>query len=477
MKNVLVKAESSGSEKRKDGNCEGHDVVASGTDESSTGNSVKVKKKKKQRKKSESSGLITKQENTGVPVSCDTITGDQLHSDASLNDDNSVRSKAKEVSSSTQQNDILLLSHHENSSANTDSTVTANFGCCNTVNQPSSFKEPYAVSTLTVSYSDKVKSSSPKGNSTSNHLGAEKTKTNHFTSESFKRKDKPVDLKKRSEFCHSQSPGTVSSNNDGKKPVKSGQKRDDSSWKTVCRDNDDNKLKDVDSSRSQSTDAKHNQRTVKQMRRNGSFKKTTCDDDDNWRVRKDVDPTSVSCKKEINKSNIKDSDTGSLEKRTCYQEEKIIDLISSSCQDLKHENVVGHKVVDKKSIASKKLQNFHSIDSSGTEFTQSSSFLISKARSNVSEDIQEHGIKPIRMSTIPDADSNLVMAEFPEFKESVKVKRLSITAGGTMDHKDEVTSPKATAPLSYSAVLRSPPQLKVGMVLDNNIVMCDQIRP
>lgn len=50
MKNIQVKAESSGSEKRKDGNCEGHAVVASGTDESSTGNSVKVKKKKKAKK-------------------------------------------------------------------------------------------------------------------------------------------------------------------------------------------------------------------------------------------------------------------------------------------------------------------------------------------------------------------------------------------------------------------------------------------
>ena len=424
-------------------------------------------KKKRQRKKKESSELIQQQDNGDLNGKSSTRS--QQESD-SLNDvspgkmNYSVKSKTNEACSSFQQNCSSLLSSSDKSSPNTNITVS-DIKSSYSKDQQSN-ERPFLAPTLTVSYSDKVKSVSSNNNSSSNHSLEEKSLLKDLHPESSRTKNKRVDWKQGSEFFGGQSIRAATLNRNEKKPVKSGcEGTDDSSWKTAWEDSKYYKLQDGDSLKSQTTDSKQTHRTGKAMAKNSTRYKNMCDDDDNWRVKKDVD-SSVSCKTEmIVESNIKNRNSESLKKRTFQQKEFHVDLNPMKHEDLELENTVGLTVVDKNSKGSKKQQNLFNFGLSQTELAASSKFSVSEARSDLPDSSQEHRLREVKNFSVHDTNSRVVEGEFPDLKESVKIKRLSSTEERTVDNKEVVTSPRTSAPMSYSAVLRTPPQLKVSFAL------------
>lgn len=428
---------------------------------------MKVTKKKRQRKKKESSELIQQQDNRDLNTKSSTRSQQESDSlkDVSPGKMNySVKSKTNEACSSSQQNCSPLLSSTDKSSANTNVTVS-DFRSSYSIDQQSN-ERPSLAPTLTVSYSDKVKSVFSKNNSSSNHSLEEKCFLKDFHPENSRTKDKHVDWKQGSEFLGGQNTRAANVNGNEKKPVKSGCRgTDDSSSKTAWEDSKYYKLRDGDSLKSQTTASKQTYRTGKAMAKSSRYK-NMCDDDDNWRVKKDVD-SSVSCKTEmIVESNTKNCNSESLKKRTFQQKEFHVDLNPTKHEDLELENTVGLTVVDKNSKGSKKQQNVcNFIDLSQTELAVSSKFSISKARSDLPDSSQEHRLREVKNFSVHDTNSKIVEGEFPDLKESVKIKRLSSTEERTVDHKEVVMSPRTSAPMSYSAVLRTPPQLKVSFTL------------
>ena len=426
---------------------------------------MNVTKKKRQRKKKESSELIEQQDNRDL--NSKSSTRSQQESDAlkdvypgKKNDSNN--SKTNEACFSSQQNCSSLNSSTDKSSANAKISVS-DFRSSNSIDQQSN-KRPFLVPTFTVSYSDKVKSVTSRNNSTGNQALAEKSLPKDVHSKNSRIKDKHVDWKQDFEFHDGQSISTISLNGNEENPVKSGCRGDDSSWTTAWEDRKYNKLQDGDPLKSQTTDSKQTRRTGKPTARNSRYK-NLCQDDENWRVKKDID-SSVSCQPErTDKSNIKNRNTESLKKRTLQQKVFHVDLNSKKYEDLEHENALSLTVVDKNNKGSKKQQNLCNLGLSRMELAAGSNFSVSKARSDLPDSFQKQRTREVKNSPVHDKISKIVEGEFPDLKESVKIKRLSSTEERTVDHKEVVTSPVASAPMSYSAVLRTPPQLKVSFTL------------
>ena len=65
--------------------------------------------------------------------------------------------------------------------------------------------------------------------------------------------------------------------------------------------------------------------------------------------------------------------------------------------------------------------------------------------------------------TVTPSNNKIMEGEFPDLRDSVKIKKGSAVDSGTTDHKEMTSSPRPSAPMSYSAVLRSTPQPKVSL--------------
>ena len=443
---------------------------------------MSVSKKKRHRKKKESHNLF--QEQGEEELSSKSLKGSQQESDglkdvSSSKTLNGVSSNTNEVTSSLQQNCTPILSSSEKSdSQNTEDKGTSITGTdlesLSSRDHQSDNKKPFLAPMFTVSYSDKVKSLSPKNSSTSNQSVTAKSWVKDFTPEGSRDKDKHIEVKQNSEFHVGHNTRTVKSDDDEKRTMKSGRRADalgdssDFSRKTVREDSEYYKLKYGDSSKSQSVDAERNPRTAgKEVGRNSSFKKITCDDDSNWRVKKDVDPTTSHIKSQpLIKSNMKNRSTESLEKRTSQQEGIHVDVNSKKYKkDVKHEKSVGGNVLDEKGKSSRKQQNLHDPGTRSTEqdLVSSPRFPVSKLSSDLPSSSQDDRLNQMKnTSAVAASNNDLMGGEFPNLKESVKIKRSPNTEERTVDHKDVVTSPKPTAPMSYSAVLRSAPRPKVS---------------
>lgn len=309
---------------------------------------------------------------------------------------------------------------------------------------------------FTVSYSDKVKSLAASKNSStaSRHLVAEKSWVKDFTPDSSSMKDT-----QRSELHAGKSMLANNLSRGENKEAKGGRrgdglkKRPDSTW-NQREESEYYKLRNGEPLKSQARHVEQIPRAGKQMGRNDSFKKMTCDDDDNWRLKR-INSNVVDSTETLKKSNIKNLNTESLKKRT-YHEEVHLD------KGVKHEKSVGHIAVDELFKSSKKqLQNLSELGSGSSE--KECTRLLS---SNVNSDFQSGSRRTIQAATntmsVAPSNSTILEGEFPDLRESVKIKRRSSVDKRTIDHKEMISSPKPSAPMSYSAVLRSIPQPKVS---------------
>ena len=202
------------------------------------------------------------------------------------------------------------------------------------------------------------------------------------------------------------------------------------------------------------------------MGRNNSFKKNACDDDDNWRVKKEFLPVADSLTSQkidsVKKVNTENPNVQSCKKITSHQkgEKRVMD-------SKKYNSDVSRKksmdVMDK--IPKTASNQRTSSDNNGSSLTESSAKRpVTKLDSEVPIiSSHEPKINQLPAASVNTASSNVaaMKGEFPDLMASTKIKRVPITDGLTVGFKETVTPSKPPATLSYSAVLRSIPKPKV----------------
>lgn len=198
-----------------------------------------------------------------------------------------------------------------------------------------------------------------------------------------------------------------------------------------------------------------------QNQRNNYVKKLTCDNDDNWRLkRNDTDavrhPTVSSKMESFKSSNIRNTDTDSGKKRTCQEKIKVD---GQKC-DTRH---VAHKEsgsVTAKIETSKKQQNLNGMSS--VLLTNESD--TKQYDSNVKRNFQcnPRGTSDEKESSLfGSSNSRMEEGDFPNLSESVKIKRPFTVDRQATELKEVISFHKPpSAPLSYSAALRAVPKPK-----------------
>ncbi|KAL9985383.1 hypothetical protein ACROYT_G007779 [Oculina patagonica] len=419
-----------------------------------TDSTVITKKKKRRRKKKEPNDLTQQGQeelNTeGFTEAKKELTLTSVKDDASQTKHEHASSKSNRQSSSLEQNSTTLHSSLNSSSENakdseTNIGVTAveSFGSpdeqCN--------KKQHTTPTFTVSYSDKVKSLASKNNS-SHKLATEKSWEKDFSPDSSSVKDKH---NQDSQFDAGQ--GTLANN------LNHGDIRELKGGRRTGEERGYNRLKDGEPSKSQTRKVEQIPRTGKQMGRNNSFKKMTCDDDDNWRLKRDdakvVDSTDSSRTEALKKWDIKNLNNEPLKKRP-YQAEVDVDSRKFD-KGGKHEKSVGHIVIDVVGKSSKKQQNSCEF-SSGSNTNEACSKLPS-SDSDLQSGSQRTDDQTNTLSVAP-SNSRILEGEFPDLRDSVKIKRPSAVDKRTVNHQEMTSPPKPSAPMSYSAVLQTAPRPK-----------------
>ena len=381
-----------------------------------------------------------------------------MKGDASETKHENTSSEEKKMCCSSEQNSTTLHSSLDSSSDNTAGSktsvdVAAIESFSNTDEQCN--KKQLTVPNLTVSYSDKVKSLASKNSSIAScNLSTEKSWVKDFSPDSSRvNKEKHLQI---SEFQAGEST-TTSNIIHGKTKEKKGGKR-------TGEEREFSRLKNDEASKSRTRNVEQIGKEGKQMGRNSILKKLTCDDDDNWRLKRDdanvVDPTVLRRTEQNMKSNVKNLSTESIKKRTYRGEE---DAESKKFDKRpKRDKSSSHITVDEEGKSSKKQQNLSELVSASPvneAYTTMSSLSVGNDLQNSTK------ITTGSTNSLSVASSNKKTGEgeFPDLRDSVKIKRPSAVDNRTTDHNKMISSPKPSAPMSYSAVLRSPPQPKVSL--------------
>lgn len=387
-------------------------------------------------------------ESTVVPVKDD--SSDTKHGNPSLEE--------KKLCSSSEKKSTTLLSSLNSSSENTADSktnvdVTAVESSSNT-DQQCHKKQPPAPN-FTVSYSDKVKSlASKNSNIASSNLNTEKSWVKDFSPDSSRvKKEKHT---QNSEFQAGESTLTGNVSHGKTKEIKGG--------KRTGEERGYNRIKNDEASKSCTRNVEQIGREGKQMGRNNILKKLACDDDDNWRLKRDdakaVDPTVLSRMEKNTKSNVKNCNTESVKKRT-YQGEE--DAESKKFDKrAKHDKSSSHINVDEEGKSSKKQQNLSEFVSASPVNEACTTMSSSSIGNDLQNGTQRTSDSTNSLSVAPSKNKTLE-GEFPDLCDSVKIKRQSAVDNRTTDHNEMTSSPKPSAPMSYSAVLRSTPQPKVSL--------------
>lgn len=433
-----------------------------GENHTDTDSTVNTKKKRRRRKKKgpNDSTLQQDQEELNTEELSEAqkeMTVVTVKSDSSGTKHENASSEAKKQCSSHGQDSTILHSSMNSSSENTGDSKTnvevkAVESSSNTGEQCS--KKQHTAPNFTVSYSDKVKNIASKNRSIAGgSLGTEKSWVKDFTPDnSSMKKEKHT---QNSEFQAGESTLTENVSHGETKEMKGG--------KRTGEERGYYRLKNGEPSKFQTRNVEQIPGAGKQMGRNNSFKKMACDDDDNWRLKRDdakvVDPTVLSRMEKIKKSNIKNLNTESVKKRTHQGEED--EDSKKFDKRAKHEKSSSHIAVNEEGKSSKKQQNLCEFGSPSA-VNEASTRLPS---SNITDDLQS-GTQKTSESTnimsVAPSNSGTLEGEFPDLRDSVKIKRPSAVDKRTTDHKEMTSSPKPSAPMSYSAVLRSAPQPKVS---------------
>lgn len=421
---------------------------------------VNTKKKRRRRKKKEPNDSTPQQAkeelNTeGLTDAQKELTTATLKGDASETK-HEHESKANRQCSSLEQSSTTLHSSLNSTSESTKDSKT-NIDASAAVERfdrtdEQCNKKQHTAPTLTMSYSDKVKSLASKNNSS--YFGTEKSWVKDFTPDSSSVKHKHVQISQ----SHA-GQGTLANNSSH------GEMREMKGGKRTEEERGYHRLKDGDPSKSQSRKVEQIPRTGKQMGRNNSFKKITCDDDDNWRLKRDdakvVDSAVSSRTDTLKKSNNKKLNTESLNKRACQEE------VGADSQKFsnggEHEKSVGHIVMDKVCNSSKKQQNLNQLGSGST--ANEACTKLSSSGSDMQSGSQR-AVDATSTLFVAPSNSRALEGEFPDLRDSVKIKRpLTAVDKRTVDHKEMISPPKPSAPMSYSAVLQTAPQPKVSFRL------------
>lgn len=430
-----------------------------------TDSTVNTKKKRRRRKKKglndstlpqdqeelNSKDLTEAQkESTVVPVKVD--SSGTKHKSASAEEN--------KLCSSVEQNSTTLHSSLDRTSENTGDNktnvdVTAFERFSNAVEQ--SHKKQHTAPNFTVSYSDKVKSLASKNSSiASSNLSIEKSWTKDFSPESSGLKNERHS--QNSEFQAGKSTLTSNVVHGNTKEIKGGRR--------IGGEGGYDRLKNDEASKSCTKNVEQSGREVKQMRRNNSLKKMTCDNDDNWRLKrgdaKNEDPTVLSGMEKSLNSNVRNVNTESVKKWT-YQGEEDAESKKFD-KGAKRDKSSSHIAVNEEVKYSDKQQNLCEFSSASP--VNEAHTTVSNA--NISDDLQ-NGTQKTSDSTnininksVVSSNNKALEGEFPDLHDSVKIKRSSALDKRTTDHKEMTSSQKPSAPMSYSAVLRSTPQPKVS---------------
>ena len=426
-----------------------------------TDSTANVKKKRRRRKKkgpndstlqqdqeelnSESLSEVQKESNV-VPVKGN--ASETKHEDTS--------SEEKKLCYSSEQNSTTLHSPLNSPSeitadSKTNADVTVVESLSNTDEQ-SSKKQP-TVPNFTVSYSDKVKSLASKNSSIASCiLSTEKSWVKDFSPDSFKENKE----KQTSECQAGESALTSNIIHDKTKEKKGGKK--------IGEERGFSRLKNDEASKLCTRNVEQNGKGGKQMGRNNILKKLTCDDDDNWRLKRDdakvADPTVLSRTEKNMISNVKNLSTESVKKRT-YQGEEHAESKKFD-KRAKHDKSSSHITMDQEVKSSKKQQNLSEFVSASTvneACTTMSSLSVGNDLQNgahiTSDSTHSLSVAPSNKKTLE--------GEFPDLHDSVKIKRRSAVHITTTDHNETTSSSNPSSPMSYSAVLRSTPQPKVSL--------------
>ena len=380
-----------------------------------------------------------------------------LKSDSSGTKQENASSEEKKLCSSSEQNSTTLYSSLNSSSENTGDNesnvdVTAVESFSNTDEQ--CHKKQHTAPNLTVSYSDKVKSLASKNSSmASRNLITEKSWLKDFSPDSSR-----VKKEKHSQNSEFQAGiSTLTSN------IICGKTEEIKGGKRTGEGRGYNRLKNHEASKSHTRNVEQIGREGKQMGRNNSLKKLTSDNDDNWRLKRDdakvLDPTVLSRTEKNMKSNVKNLNTESVKKRT-YQGEEGAESKKFD-KRAKRDNSSSHITVDEEGKSSEKQQNLHEFGSASPENEARTTM----SSANVSNELQNGTQRTSDSTNMSAAPSNnkTLEGEFPDLRDSVKIKRPLALDRRTTDHKEMTSSPKPSAPMSYSAVLRSTPQPKVSV--------------
>lgn len=357
-----------------------------------------------------------------------------------------------------------LNSPSENASSKTNVGVTFVESCSNTDQRWE--KKQHTVPNLTASYSDKVKSLIASKNSSiaSCNLSTEKSWMKDFSPESSKMKKEKHSQNSVLQAGERTLASNISHGTCKTKEIKGG--------KRTGEDRRYSRLKNDEPLKSHARNVEQISREGKQTGRNNILKKLTCDDDDddddneNWRLKRDdpkvADPTVLSRTENITKSNAKNLDTGSVNKRT-YQGKEDAESKKFD-KHAKSDILSSHITVDEGGKSLKKQQKL-------SEFV--SALPVNEARNtmssssiNAGNDLQ-NGTRRISDSanslSVAPSNNKIMEGEFPDLRDSVKIKKRSAVDSRTSDHKEMTSSSKPLAPLSYSAVLQSTPQPKVSL--------------
>ena len=454
--------------RKREESSEGQTTQENVTGENLPDDPVNTKKKRRNRKKKEPSDST--QQRGQEEFNSEGLTEGQQ--ELTVIKDTSDETKHKHASSnaneqfpSLQQNSPSIHSSI-NSTEDTKTDINSTANCkSSSITDEMCNKNQNNSTNFTVSYSDKVKSVASKNiSTTSSHVGTEKSWVKDFAQNNSSRKSKHHNS---SEVLDSQSASTdnLHASRSSKEDIKGGskrvyqKKRPETTW-NAWEDSGYYKLKNGETLKSQTRNAEQIPRTGRQIGSNNSGKKMTCDDDDNWRLKRDdtdvVRHSTVSSKTETRKnSSIKNINPESVQKRTC-QEIKDVDSKKYDRGGVKNEKSVSL------TTSSKKQQILSGLGS-GSSSNETNTRLHS---SNMNRHFQSgpQGTPEVT-ETLSVAPSNGIVleGEFPDLSESVKIKR-PITADKTAtDHKEMISSPKPSAPLSYSAALRSAPKPKVSV--------------
>ena len=446
---------------------ESQNVSGSNSSEHLTENCANVSKKKRQKKRKQSN--IHYQGNEEL---AEGTTEKALHQEKDVSPqkviDDMVCSKENGFTAS-QPNCKSLPSSSKSTSSSEVNTKDEKTDISSTNHDSHNNKTQYPAPHLTVSYSDKVKSSSLNNSSTSKRALGDKSLVKNFSVESSNKIVDAVDLvhsskinvdkEKRTSNLGSKKRMASNSGHLSNAPTKPP---DSTSW----GDGEHYQEKYCNSSNSETSNLKQIPRTGKFMGRNNSFKKNVCDDDDNWRVKKEFLPVADSSTSQkidsVKKVNTENPNVQSCKKITSHQkgEKRVMDSKKYNSDDSKKRSM---DVMDKLPKTSSNQRT--SSDNNGLSLTEPSTKRpVTKLDSEVPIiSSHEPKINQLPAASVNTASSNIgaMKGEFPDLMESTKIKRVPITDGLTVGFKETVTLSKPPATLSYSAVLRSIPKPKV----------------